>query len=259
MLDVIIGRHIWNYQIRTHIHTGYTHTGTHTKKKLGTKRVASCSIKHTQTTISFTFTKTISTMGWAQQMSSFFSVAVHSRSDHMPSLPGDNGQHAGSSPKSRALGFSMAVHSWSDHMLTLPGDNGQQVPPMHILRQASRQESSSSIGSSRGASQEFAWEARALCCGSASTRNASAACRRCRATMCSKCTPCAFSTRPIGTCHATNKPTNQRQISFVSILRDEHLEFLIAYRTPINKHPFQPRSNSPGLIYTLSMSWHDSM
>jgi hypothetical protein len=99
--------------------------------------------------------KTISTMGWAQQMSSFFSVAVHSRSDHMPSLPGDNGQHAGSSPKSPALGFSVAVHSRSDHMPSLPGDNGQQVPPMHILRQASRQESSSSIGSSRGASQEF--------------------------------------------------------------------------------------------------------
>jgi hypothetical protein len=99
--------------------------------------------------------KTISTMGWAQQMSSFFSVAVHSRSDHMPSLPGDNGQHAGSSPKSPALGFSVAVHSRSDHMPTLPGDNGQHVPPMHILRQASRQESSSSIGSSRGASQEF--------------------------------------------------------------------------------------------------------
>ena len=33
MLDVIIGRHIWNCQIRTHIHTGYTHTGTHTKKR----------------------------------------------------------------------------------------------------------------------------------------------------------------------------------------------------------------------------------
>jgi len=32
MLDVIIGRHTWNCQIRTHIHTGYTHTGTHTKK-----------------------------------------------------------------------------------------------------------------------------------------------------------------------------------------------------------------------------------
>jgi len=40
-------------------------------------------------------------------------------------------------------------------MPTLPGDNGQQVPPMHILRQASRQESSSSVGSSRGASKEF--------------------------------------------------------------------------------------------------------
>jgi len=33
MLDVIIGRHTWNCQIRTHIHTGYTHTGTHTKKE----------------------------------------------------------------------------------------------------------------------------------------------------------------------------------------------------------------------------------
>ena len=33
ILDVIIGRHIWNCQIRTHIHTGYTHTGTHTKKE----------------------------------------------------------------------------------------------------------------------------------------------------------------------------------------------------------------------------------
>ena len=33
MLDVIIGRHTWNCQIRTHIHTGYTHTGTSTKKK----------------------------------------------------------------------------------------------------------------------------------------------------------------------------------------------------------------------------------
>jgi len=32
MLDVIIGRHTWNCQIRTHIHTGYTHTRTHTKK-----------------------------------------------------------------------------------------------------------------------------------------------------------------------------------------------------------------------------------
>jgi len=33
MLDVIIGRHTCNFQIRTHIHTGYTHTGTHTKKE----------------------------------------------------------------------------------------------------------------------------------------------------------------------------------------------------------------------------------
>ena len=33
MLDVIIGRHTWNCQIRTHIHTGYTHTGTHKNKK----------------------------------------------------------------------------------------------------------------------------------------------------------------------------------------------------------------------------------
>jgi len=33
MLDVIIGRHTWNCQIRMHIHTGYTHTGTHTKKE----------------------------------------------------------------------------------------------------------------------------------------------------------------------------------------------------------------------------------
>ena len=32
MLDVIIGRHTWNCQIRTHIHTGYTHTATHTQK-----------------------------------------------------------------------------------------------------------------------------------------------------------------------------------------------------------------------------------
>ena len=32
MLDVIIGRHKWNCQIRTHIHTGYTHTRTHSKK-----------------------------------------------------------------------------------------------------------------------------------------------------------------------------------------------------------------------------------
>jgi len=32
MLDVIIGRHPWNCQTRTHIHTGYTHTRTHTKK-----------------------------------------------------------------------------------------------------------------------------------------------------------------------------------------------------------------------------------
>jgi len=34
MLDVIIGRHTWNCQIRTHIHTGYTHTRTHTQKKV---------------------------------------------------------------------------------------------------------------------------------------------------------------------------------------------------------------------------------
>ena len=33
MLYVVIGRHTWNYQIRTHIHTGYAHTGTHTKKE----------------------------------------------------------------------------------------------------------------------------------------------------------------------------------------------------------------------------------
>ena len=33
MLNVIIGRHTWNCQIRTHILTGYTHTGTHTHKK----------------------------------------------------------------------------------------------------------------------------------------------------------------------------------------------------------------------------------
>jgi len=40
MLDVIIGRHTWNCQIRTHIHTGYTHIRTHKKKveRLGKKR-----------------------------------------------------------------------------------------------------------------------------------------------------------------------------------------------------------------------------
>ena len=38
MLDVIIGRHTWNCQIRTHIHTGYTHTGTHTKKEKRKKK-----------------------------------------------------------------------------------------------------------------------------------------------------------------------------------------------------------------------------
>jgi len=38
MLDVIIGRHTWNCQIRTHIHTGYTHTGTHTKIKKGKEK-----------------------------------------------------------------------------------------------------------------------------------------------------------------------------------------------------------------------------
>ena len=92
-------------------------------------------------------------MGWAQQISSFLAMAVHSRSDHMPSLPGDKLERAGSSPKSPALGVSVAVHSLSDHMPLLPGDNGHQVPPIHILRQAARQESSSSIGSSRGPSQ----------------------------------------------------------------------------------------------------------
>jgi len=40
MLDVIIGRHTWNCQIRTHIHAyedAHTHTDTHThnKKKVG--------------------------------------------------------------------------------------------------------------------------------------------------------------------------------------------------------------------------------
>jgi len=146
-------------------------------------------------------------------MSSFFSVAVHSRSDHMPSLPGDNVQHAGSRPKSPALGFSVAVHSRSDHMPTLPGDNGQQVPPMHILRQASRQESSSSVGSSRGASQEFMRVGSSGSLPRASI-DVSAACRRCRATMHSKCTPCASSARPVGTCRTTNTPTNQRKVSF---------------------------------------------
>jgi len=38
MLDVIIGQHTWNCQIRTHIHTGYTRTGTHTKKGKGKSR-----------------------------------------------------------------------------------------------------------------------------------------------------------------------------------------------------------------------------
>ena len=33
MLDVIIGRHTWNCQIRTHIHTGYTHRHTHKNRK----------------------------------------------------------------------------------------------------------------------------------------------------------------------------------------------------------------------------------
>ena len=33
MLDVIIGRHTWNCQIRTHIQTGYTHIRTNTQKK----------------------------------------------------------------------------------------------------------------------------------------------------------------------------------------------------------------------------------
>ena len=33
MLDVIISRHTWNCQIRTHIHTGYTHIRTHTPNK----------------------------------------------------------------------------------------------------------------------------------------------------------------------------------------------------------------------------------
>jgi len=41
MLDVIIGRYTWNCQIRTHIHTGYTHTRTQGEKKverLGNKK-----------------------------------------------------------------------------------------------------------------------------------------------------------------------------------------------------------------------------
>ena len=33
MLDVVIGRHAWNCQIRTHRHTGYIHTRTHTQKQ----------------------------------------------------------------------------------------------------------------------------------------------------------------------------------------------------------------------------------
>jgi len=37
MLDVIIGRHTWNCQIRKHIHTGYTHTRTHTQQKKSRK------------------------------------------------------------------------------------------------------------------------------------------------------------------------------------------------------------------------------
>jgi len=104
-------------------------------------------------------------MGWGQKIGNFlgfggsdtnsFAVAVHSRADRMPSLPGDSEREVSSNPKSPTLGFSVAVHSRVDRMPSLPGDNGQQAPPMHILRQASRQESSSSIGSSRGASQEF--------------------------------------------------------------------------------------------------------
>jgi len=124
-----------------------------------------CAIKHTAKTHRGNHIIT-STMGWGQKIGSFlgfggsdtnsFSVAVHSRADRMPSLPGDTEQRKVSSdPKSPTLGFSVAVHSRVDRMPSLPGDNGQQVPPMHILRQASRQESSSSIGSSRGASQEF--------------------------------------------------------------------------------------------------------
>ena len=34
MVDVIIGRHAWNCQIRTHIHMGYTHT----RKKWGFRK-----------------------------------------------------------------------------------------------------------------------------------------------------------------------------------------------------------------------------
>jgi len=37
MLDVIIGRHTSNCQIRTHIHTGYTDTRTHMQKKKSRK------------------------------------------------------------------------------------------------------------------------------------------------------------------------------------------------------------------------------
>jgi len=36
MLDIIIGRHTWNCQIRTHIHTEI-HTHTHTQKQKGKK------------------------------------------------------------------------------------------------------------------------------------------------------------------------------------------------------------------------------
>ena len=38
MLDAIIGQHTWFCQIRTHIHTGYTHTRTHKKKVEGLEK-----------------------------------------------------------------------------------------------------------------------------------------------------------------------------------------------------------------------------
>ena len=49
MLDVIIGRHTWNCQIRTHIHTEI-HTHTHTQKQKTQKKRRRCN-DNQQTTV----------------------------------------------------------------------------------------------------------------------------------------------------------------------------------------------------------------
>ena len=92
-------------------------------------------------------------MGLGQKISAFFGLAPV---EVVAPSQVDRASSGGAPPR-------VAVQSRSERMQALPGDSTAQVPPMRILRAASRCDSSTSIGSdgrgsfssSRGNSGEF--------------------------------------------------------------------------------------------------------